>query len=269
MREADSSVGEVNEPEIPPGWYPDPDGKPSDRYWDGGQWGEQTRPQLKTKTAGTPSPVDRAVQQASSPHSSRVPGAGYGAPASARRAPRAPHVRVQDLPRKWFAVAGAVVAVLAGALVFSFISMSGQQGQDSETLGQPEKTSELKSPSYEPVPIPLSAEATKACRSVLTVSAAFAALISYEGADLENWDDSLSLIETTSRHYAKMEVQLGSQRLRRSLNELGAATAGLRISLQTKSAERYLQANADAFGEAFQNVLAACGGDLPPEARLS
>jgi len=26
------------------GWYPDPDGKPSERYWDGSNWTEQTRP---------------------------------------------------------------------------------------------------------------------------------------------------------------------------------------------------------------------------------
>jgi hypothetical protein len=27
-----------------PGWYPDPEGKPSERYWDGESWSEQTRP---------------------------------------------------------------------------------------------------------------------------------------------------------------------------------------------------------------------------------
>jgi hypothetical protein len=27
------------------GWYPDPNGLPSDRYWDGSSWTEQTRPQ--------------------------------------------------------------------------------------------------------------------------------------------------------------------------------------------------------------------------------
>lgn len=26
------------------GWYPDPDGRPSDRYWNGQMWTEQTRP---------------------------------------------------------------------------------------------------------------------------------------------------------------------------------------------------------------------------------
>lgn len=30
---------------IPPGWYPDPDGKPCERFWDGQSWGADTRPQ--------------------------------------------------------------------------------------------------------------------------------------------------------------------------------------------------------------------------------
>lgn len=31
--------------EIPAGWYPDPEGRPASRYWDGLQWTDQTRPQ--------------------------------------------------------------------------------------------------------------------------------------------------------------------------------------------------------------------------------
>lgn len=30
---------------FPPGWYPDPDGKPCDRFWDGKSWVDDTRPQ--------------------------------------------------------------------------------------------------------------------------------------------------------------------------------------------------------------------------------
>lgn len=30
-----------------PGWFPDPDGKPCSRYWDGSSWTEQTRPLMK------------------------------------------------------------------------------------------------------------------------------------------------------------------------------------------------------------------------------
>ena len=29
---------------VPPGWYPDPDGKPSEKYWDGLEWTGETRP---------------------------------------------------------------------------------------------------------------------------------------------------------------------------------------------------------------------------------
>jgi hypothetical protein len=32
--------------EIPAGWYPDPDGKPADRYWNGNAWGTETRPSM-------------------------------------------------------------------------------------------------------------------------------------------------------------------------------------------------------------------------------
>lgn len=32
--------------EIPPGWYPDPEGKPQSRYWDGSSWTDQVGPQL-------------------------------------------------------------------------------------------------------------------------------------------------------------------------------------------------------------------------------
>ena len=40
-------------PEIPAGWYPDPDGKPASRYWDGNQWTDQTRPQADSASAPT------------------------------------------------------------------------------------------------------------------------------------------------------------------------------------------------------------------------
>lgn len=32
--------------EIPPGWYPDPEGKPADRYWNGLAWTTDTRPHV-------------------------------------------------------------------------------------------------------------------------------------------------------------------------------------------------------------------------------
>lgn len=36
--------------DVQPGWYPDPDGKPAERYWDGDKWTEQTRPQTVKKS---------------------------------------------------------------------------------------------------------------------------------------------------------------------------------------------------------------------------
>jgi hypothetical protein len=38
---------------VPSGWYPDPDGKPADRYWDGDAWTEQTRPATAPRPAAT------------------------------------------------------------------------------------------------------------------------------------------------------------------------------------------------------------------------
>lgn len=38
--------------EIPPGWYPDPEGKPRTRYWDGGSWTDQVGPAVPAMTSG-------------------------------------------------------------------------------------------------------------------------------------------------------------------------------------------------------------------------
>lgn len=35
---------------VPEGWYPDPDGKPAEKYWDGEQWTDQTRPLVPKST---------------------------------------------------------------------------------------------------------------------------------------------------------------------------------------------------------------------------
>lgn len=49
----------VNDDEIPAGWYPDPEGKPASRYWDGTEWTDRTRPQV-----GAPTPSTQAAQSA-------------------------------------------------------------------------------------------------------------------------------------------------------------------------------------------------------------
>ena len=43
--------------EIPAGWYPDPDGKPADRYWNGNAWGTETRPSMATVGPPAPAPI--------------------------------------------------------------------------------------------------------------------------------------------------------------------------------------------------------------------
>ena len=40
----EEAVNSVSDESVPSGWYPDPDGKPCARYWDGRAWTEQTRP---------------------------------------------------------------------------------------------------------------------------------------------------------------------------------------------------------------------------------
>lgn len=36
--------------QVSPGWYPDPDGKPCERYWDGTNWTLETRPKSSSTT---------------------------------------------------------------------------------------------------------------------------------------------------------------------------------------------------------------------------
>lgn len=47
--------------EIPAGWYPDPDGKPADRYWNGNAWGTETRPSMATVRPPAPAPMAPAA----------------------------------------------------------------------------------------------------------------------------------------------------------------------------------------------------------------
>jgi hypothetical protein len=36
--------------QVNPGWYPDPDGKPCERYWDGSNWTLETRPKTSSSS---------------------------------------------------------------------------------------------------------------------------------------------------------------------------------------------------------------------------
>jgi hypothetical protein len=40
--------------QVSPGWYPDPDGKPCDRYWNGSTWTLETRPRTSTNSISQP-----------------------------------------------------------------------------------------------------------------------------------------------------------------------------------------------------------------------
>lgn len=40
--------------EIPPGWYPDPEGNPASRYWDGDSWTDQIGPMLSAPVVAAP-----------------------------------------------------------------------------------------------------------------------------------------------------------------------------------------------------------------------
>ena len=44
---------------VPPGWYPDPEGRPSERYWDGNSWTSETRPY--SFVADKPAPMTNKV----------------------------------------------------------------------------------------------------------------------------------------------------------------------------------------------------------------
>lgn len=46
--------------EIPPGWYPDPDGKPADRYWNGSDWTSDTRPHVAKPFYSSPTPPKKS-----------------------------------------------------------------------------------------------------------------------------------------------------------------------------------------------------------------
>ncbi len=56
----------------PPGWYPDPDGLPGSRYWDGTAWTDQTGPPAGTGVMAAPKPTVDELGQPISPSSRLV-----------------------------------------------------------------------------------------------------------------------------------------------------------------------------------------------------
>jgi hypothetical protein len=45
------------EREVPAGWYPDANGQPCERYWDGGNWTDETRPVSVLSHRAPPQPA--------------------------------------------------------------------------------------------------------------------------------------------------------------------------------------------------------------------
>jgi hypothetical protein len=65
------------------GWYPDPNGFPSDRFWDGLIWTEQTRPQARQK----PQPTQPRFVQAPGNYGKSADSVRYGSRASLQQLP--------------------------------------------------------------------------------------------------------------------------------------------------------------------------------------
>lgn len=86
----------------PPGWYPDPHGGPSQRYWDGQQWTEHS-----AAPAGPPQGAPPPPSSADPYGQSASPGASYGQPAYAP-----PGVKMYGghvLAGWWSRVGGAII----------------------------------------------------------------------------------------------------------------------------------------------------------------
>lgn len=82
----------------PSGWYPDPDGLPSDRYWDGSSWTESTRPQTVRPQAPTPQ--------------SFVPAQGRYAASTQRRQYTKSEGYRDAIPQNGFGVASLVLGII-------------------------------------------------------------------------------------------------------------------------------------------------------------
>ncbi|GHI03136.1 hypothetical protein AQI88_01950 [Streptomyces cellostaticus] len=111
----------------PPGWYPDPgqtnDGPPSERWWDGKAWTDQTRPAGTAATWGPP------AQQPAPP----VYGAHPGYPAYPVQPPAAPRSGL----RTGIAVAAAAaVLVSIGVGVYALTKDDSGSGRAGSQQGQ-------------------------------------------------------------------------------------------------------------------------------------
>jgi len=124
----------------PAGWYPNPDGSATSRYWDGGAWTEQMMPNV------TPPPPPPA----GAPTSPTVP---LLPPTPTVPLPPAPVPAAAGSAKRKWVIGGAIAA---GALVFGAIGSAigaGRGGNDAQPAAAPTATvtAEAPSPSEEPV----------------------------------------------------------------------------------------------------------------------
>ena len=102
--------------EIPAGWYPDPDGKPADRYWNGNAWGTETRPSMATVRPPAPAPMAPAVP-ASDPDGTPADRSSIGSAWLA-------HQQTAGAPKNGMGVAALVLGIIGVVLPMVFFVFS-------------------------------------------------------------------------------------------------------------------------------------------------
>lgn len=128
----------------PAGWYPNPDGSATSRYWDGDQWTEQTTPNIPPPPppahTGMAGPADPTVPLIQPVPTSPPPPAP--APASAGSSSK----------KKWV-TAGAIAAgvILVGSIGAAL--GAGRGNDDPQPAAAPTVTVTAEAPSPEPEPV--------------------------------------------------------------------------------------------------------------------
>ena len=112
----------MSTPISPAGWYPDPEGGPGQRYWDGAQWAAPTPPPAPSP----PTDVPGSATQGAAPPPAGAPVPGGSAPAPRRR-------------RTWLIVLIVILAVVllfAGGCAVLFAVVVGRNAPDPASNSQ-------------------------------------------------------------------------------------------------------------------------------------
>ena len=139
-------------PQTPAGWYPDPDGRGGQRYWDGSAWTENRSPAAQPTVVDQPTvvvptrPVPHGSEQPPVVASMRPPSAEE--PVGAHRAPE-PGTEREPAPgdnRKlilWFSAAcAALLAVLVLVVVYGVFIQDDESIQIASPTSSPAPTAE-------------------------------------------------------------------------------------------------------------------------------